>query len=37
VDLAEVSLMKIANELTKSRRQNITVNWTSRESVRAKL
>lgn len=36
-ELADETLKKIAHELTKSLRQNITVDWSERESVRAKL
>lgn len=36
-ELADETLKKIAHELTESLRQNITVDWSARESVRAKL
>ena len=36
-ELADETLKKIAHELTENLRQNITVDWSSRESVRAKL
>ncbi|SOZ36219.1 type I restriction endonuclease subunit R [Cupriavidus neocaledonicus] len=36
-ELADETLKKIAHELTESLRQNITVDWSERESVRAKL
>lgn len=36
-ELANETLKKIAHELTENLRQNITVDWSSRESVRAKL
>lgn len=36
-ELADETLKKIAHELTESLRKNITVDWSARESVRAKL
>ncbi len=36
-ELTDETLKKIAHELTENLRQNIGVDWTSRESVRAKL
>ena len=36
-ELTDETLKKIAHELTENRRQNITVDWSQRESVRAKL
>jgi type I restriction enzyme R subunit len=36
-ELSDETLKKIAHELTENLRQNITVDWTARESVRAKL
>ncbi len=36
-ELSEEILKKIAHELTENLRQNVTVDWSSRESVRAKL
>jgi type I restriction enzyme R subunit len=36
-ELSDEILKKIAQELTENLRQNITVDWTSRENVRAKL
>ncbi|WP_020206037.1 type I restriction endonuclease subunit R [Cupriavidus sp. WS] len=36
-ELTDETLKKIAHELTESLRQNITVDWSARESVRAKL
>lgn len=36
-ELADETLKKIAHELTENLRKNITVDWSSRESVRAKL
>ncbi|KQX88795.1 type I restriction endonuclease subunit R [Variovorax sp. Root473] len=36
-DLTDETLKKIAHELTESLRQNLTVDWEKRESVRAKL
>ena len=36
-ELTDETLKKIAHELTENLRQNITVNWSQRESVRAKL
>ncbi len=36
-ELADETLKKISHELTENLRQNITVDWSSRESVRAKL
>lgn len=36
-ELNDETLKKIAHELTESLRQNITVDWSERESVRAKL
>lgn len=36
-ELGDEILKKIAHELTESLRQNLTVDWSSRESVRAKL
>lgn len=36
-ELTDETLKKIAHELTESLRQNITVDWSERESVRAKL
>ena len=35
--LADETLKKIAHELTKNLRQNLSVDWSERESVRAKL
>ncbi|MCK6391645.1 MAG: type I restriction endonuclease subunit R, partial [Azonexus sp.] len=35
--LSDETLKKIAHELTENLRQNITVDWSARESVRAKL
>jgi len=35
--LSDEILKKIAHELTENLRQNITVDWSARESVRAKL
>ena len=36
-DLTDETLKKIAHELTESLRQNLSVDWSARESVRAKL
>lgn len=36
-ELSDETLKKIAHELTENLRQNITVDWSERESVRAKL
>lgn len=36
-ELGDETLAKIAHELTESLRQNVSVDWSSRESVRAKL
>lgn len=36
-DLGDETLAKIAHELTSSLRQNVTVDWSNRDSVRAKL
>ncbi|TDM05987.1 MAG: DEAD/DEAH box helicase [Ideonella sp. MAG2] len=36
-ELSDETLKKIAHELTESLRQNISVDWSQRESVRAKL
>ncbi|WP_322038530.1 type I restriction endonuclease subunit R [Burkholderia cenocepacia] len=36
-ELTDQTLKKIAHELTENLRQNITVDWSERESVRAKL
>ncbi|WP_018151175.1 type I restriction endonuclease subunit R [Leeia oryzae] len=36
-ELADETLKKIAHELTENLRQNMTVDWSARESVRAKL
>ena len=36
-ELADETLKKIAHELTESLRQNLIVDWSERESVRAKL
>ncbi|MCT7310769.1 type I restriction endonuclease subunit R [Ralstonia sp. CHL-2022] len=36
-ELTDETLKKIAHELTESLRRNITVDWSARESVRAKL
>ena len=36
-ELQDETLKKIAQELTQSLRKNITVKWSERESVRAKL
>ena len=36
-ELQDETLKKIAQELTKSLRENLTVDWSERESVRAKL
>jgi type I restriction enzyme R subunit len=36
-ELSDETLKKIAHELTESLRQNLTVDWSSREGVRAKL
>ncbi|MGF7000539.1 type I restriction endonuclease subunit R [Paraburkholderia sp. GAS32] len=36
-ELTDETLKKIAHELTENLRQNITVDWSERESVRAKL
>ena len=36
-ELTDETLKKIAHELTKNLRQNMTVDWSERESVRAKL
>jgi len=35
--LADETLKKIAHELTENLRQNLTVDWSERESVRARL
>ena len=36
-ELTDETLKKIAHELTENLRQNLSVDWSSRESVRAKL
>ncbi|KFB68173.1 type I restriction endonuclease subunit R [Candidatus Accumulibacter vicinus] len=36
-ELSDETLQKIAHELTESLRQNITVDWSARESIRARL
>ncbi|MCQ8182316.1 type I restriction endonuclease subunit R [Methylomonas sp. SURF-1] len=36
-ELSDETLKKIAHELTENLRQNITVDWSQRESIRAKL
>ncbi|WP_347987732.1 type I restriction endonuclease subunit R [Methylomonas sp. AM2-LC] len=36
-ELSDETLKKIAHELTENLRQNITVDWSTRESIRAKL
>ena len=36
-ELADETLKKIAHELTENLRQNLTVDWSERESVRARL
>lgn len=36
-ELSDETLKKIAHELTENQRQNMTVDWSQRESVRAKL
>ncbi|MCM8622409.1 MAG: type I restriction endonuclease subunit R [Candidatus Accumulibacter sp.] len=36
-ELSDETLKRIAHELTESLRQNITVDWSARESIRAKL
>ena len=36
-ELSDETLKKIAHELTENLRQNVTVDWSARESVRAKL
>lgn len=36
-ELSDETLKKIAHELTENLRQNVTVDWSKRESVRAKL
>lgn len=36
-ELSDETLKKIAHELTESLRQNLSVDWSKRESVRAKL
>lgn len=36
-ELTDETLKKIAHELTENLRQNVTVDWSARESVRAKL
>ena len=36
-ELSDETLKKIAHELTENLRQNLTVDWSARESVRAKL
>ena len=36
-ELSDETLKKIAHQLTESLRQNLTVDWSQRESVRAKL
>lgn len=36
-ELSDETLEKIAHELTENLRQNLTVDWSERESVRAKL
>jgi type I restriction enzyme R subunit len=36
-ELGDETLAKIAHELTESLRQNVTVDWSNRDSVRAKL
>jgi type I restriction enzyme R subunit len=37
LELTDETLKKIAHELTESLRQNMTIDWSKRESVRAKL
>jgi type I restriction enzyme R subunit len=37
VELGDETLKKIAHELTQNLRDNISVDWTSRESVQASL
>jgi type I restriction enzyme R subunit len=36
-ELSDETLKKIAHELTENLKQNLTVDWSSRESVRARL
>jgi type I restriction enzyme R subunit len=36
-ELTDETLKKIAHELTENLRQNLSVDWSERESVRAKL
>jgi type I restriction enzyme R subunit len=36
-ELSDETLKKIAHELTENLRQNLSVDWSARESVRAKL
>ena len=36
-ELSDETLKKIAHELTENLRQNLSVDWSERESVRAKL
>lgn len=36
-ELSDETLKKIAHDLTETLQQNITVDWSARESVRAKL
>ena len=36
-ELADETLKKIAHELTENLRQNLSVDWSERESVRARL
>ena len=36
-ELTDETLKKMAHELTENLRQNLTVDWSERESVRAKL
>ena len=36
-ELSDETLQKIAHKLTESLRQNITVDWSARESIRARL
>ena len=37
LELTDETLKKIAHELTESLRQNMSIDWSKRESVRAKL
>lgn len=36
-ELSDETLKKIAHELTENLRQNMTVDWSERENIRAKL